>query len=43
MFELTIANLEKAIKRWRTVLRKDFKMYRYLGFTIGAMVVIVLI
>ena len=43
MFELTIANLEKAIKDAEQSLEKNLKMYRYLGFTIGAMVVIVLI
>ncbi|WP_291562071.1 MULTISPECIES: stage III sporulation protein SpoIIIAB [unclassified Clostridium] len=43
MFKLTIINLEKAIKNAEQSLEKNLKMYRYLGFTIGAMVVIVLI
>lgn len=43
MFDLTILYLEKSIKDSEENLKKNLKMYRYLGFSIGAMVVLVLI
>ena len=43
MFSLTIANLKKQIKISEEFMNKNIKMYRYLGFSFGAMIVIVLI
>ncbi|OFI07588.1 stage III sporulation protein SpoAB [Clostridium acetireducens DSM 10703] len=43
MFSLTCENLKKQIKSAEISLDKNVKMYRYLGFTIGAMVIIMLI
>ncbi|HEY8892483.1 MAG TPA: stage III sporulation protein SpoIIIAB [Clostridium sp.] len=43
MFSLTIANLKKQIKISEEFMNKNIKMYRYLGFSFGAMLVIALI
>ena len=43
IFTLTIANLKKQIKISEEFMNKNIKMYRYLGFSFGAMVVIALI
>ncbi|MGV8982383.1 stage III sporulation protein SpoIIIAB [Clostridium sp.] len=43
IFILTIANLKKQIKISEEVMNKNLKMYRYLGFSFGAMLVIALI
>lgn len=43
MFSLTIANLKKQIKVSEEYMHKNIKMYRYLGFSFGAMLVIALI
>lgn len=43
MFTLTIANLKKQIKISEEFMRRNIKMYRYLGFSFGAMLVIALI
>lgn len=43
IFSLTISNLKKNIKIAETEMNSNVKMYRYLGFSIGAMLVIVLI
>ena len=43
IFELAIKNLEKQIKTAENLRNKNLKMYRYLGFTIGAVIVIILI
>ena len=43
MFTLTIANLKKQIKASEEFMNKNIKMYRYLGFSFGAVLVIVLI
>lgn len=43
MFELSIFNLKENIKTAQEHLKKNLKMYRYLGFTVGAMIVIILI
>ena len=43
IFTLTIANLKKQIKISEEFMHKNIKMYRYLGFSFGAMLVIVLI
>jgi len=43
MFSLTLENLKKQIKGAESLMHKNVKMYRYLGFSIGAMLVIILI
>lgn len=43
MFSLVLENLNKAISQAESNLDKNIKMYRYLGFSFGAMVAIVLI
>lgn len=43
MFSLVRNNLKKRISIAEVSMNKNVKMYRYLGFTIGAMLVIVLI
>ncbi len=43
IFTLTIANLKKQIKISEEFMSKNIKMYRYLGFTFGAVLVIALI
>ena len=43
MFTLTITNLKKQIKISEEFMKKNIKMYRYLGFSFGAMLVIALI
>lgn len=43
IFNLTLSNLKKQIKIAEMLKNKNLKMYRYLGFTIGAMMVIILI
>ena len=43
IFILTIANLKKQIKTSEEFMNKNLKMYRYLGFSFGAMLVIALI
>lgn len=43
MFELTLDNLRKQIQYAESNMNKSLKMYRYLGFSIGAAVVIILL
>ncbi|MDF2503319.1 MULTISPECIES: stage III sporulation protein SpoIIIAB [Clostridium] len=43
MFSLSIDNLKKIIAEAEITMKKNVKMYRYLGFGIGAMIVIMLI
>ena len=43
IFTLTLANLKKQIKISEDFMNKNIKMYRYLGFSFGAMIVIALI
>jgi stage III sporulation protein AB len=43
IFSLTIANLKKQIKISEEFMNKNIKVYRYLGFSFGAMLVIALI
>ncbi len=43
MFTLTLDNLKKQIKISEEFMHKNIKMYRYLGFSFGAMLVIALI
>jgi stage III sporulation protein AB len=43
IFSLTIENLKKQIKISEEFMNKNIKMYRYLGFSFGAMLVIALI
>lgn len=42
LFGLAIDNLNKSIKNAEYTLEKNIKMYRYLGFSFGAMVAIIL-
>ena len=37
IFSLTISNLKKQIKISEEFMNKNIKMYRYLGFSFGAM------
>ncbi|WP_027624682.1 stage III sporulation protein SpoIIIAB [Clostridium lundense] len=43
MFVLTLENLKKQILEAEILMKKNVKMYRYLGFTLGTMIVIMLI
>jgi stage III sporulation protein AB len=43
IFSLTIANLKKQIKISEEFMNKNIRMYRYLGFSFGAMIVIALL
>lgn len=43
MFSLTLSNLKKKVSEAELLMSKNLKMYRYLGFSIGAMIVIVLV
>lgn len=43
IFSLSINNLKKRISNAEIAMNKNVKMYRYLGFSIGAMIVIVLV
>lgn len=43
MFSLTLENLKKKIKDSESLMNKNVKMYRYLGFSLGAMLVVILI
>lgn len=43
MFSLTIENIKKLIKEAEITMKKNVKMYRYFGFCIGAVIVIMLI
>ena len=43
IFSLTIANIKKQIKISEEFMNKNIRMYRYLGFSFGAVIVIVLI
>jgi stage III sporulation protein AB len=43
MFSLTLENLKKQIKHSEDFMKKNVKMYRYLGFSLGAMLVIILV
>lgn len=42
IFSLTLANLKKQIKISEDYMNKNIRMYRYLGFSFGATIVIVL-
>jgi len=42
MFTLTMANLKKQIKTSEEFMSKNTKMYRYMGFSFGAVLVILL-
>ncbi len=42
LFGLTLENFDKAIKNAEETLDKNIKMYRYLGFSFGAMTAIIL-
>jgi stage III sporulation protein AB len=43
IFNLVIENIKKQIKDAEDVMRKNVKLFRYLGFTMGAMLVILLV
>lgn len=43
MFSLTLENIKKQIKSSEESMNKNIKMYRYLGFSLGAMLVIILV
>ncbi|MCT8976037.1 stage III sporulation protein SpoIIIAB [Clostridium sp. CX1] len=43
MFALTLENIKKQLKISEELMSKNLKMYRYLGFSFGAMLVIILI
>ncbi|WP_125152252.1 stage III sporulation protein SpoIIIAB [Clostridium rectalis] len=43
MFSLTIENIKKQISNAEVLMHKNVKMYRYLGFTLGATIVIMFI
>ncbi len=43
IFSLTLTNLKKQIKISEDYMNKNIRMYRYLGFSFGAMIVIALI
>lgn len=43
IFSLTLNNLNKQILLSEEIMNKNVKMYRYLGFTIGAAIVIMLV
>lgn len=43
MFSLTLENLKKQLKSSEDSMKKNVKMYRYLGITLGAMLVIILV
>lgn len=43
IFSLTSENLKKQIEKSDRVSKKNVKMYRYLGFSLGAVVVVLLI
>lgn len=43
VFNLTLDNLKKQIEKADELMDKNVKMYRYLGFSLGAMIVILLI
>ena len=42
MFSLTIENIKKRIESAENIMKNSVKMYRYLGFSVGAMLVIML-
>ncbi len=43
IMELTLYNLKKQSNRAEEIMIKNTKMYRYLGFSIGAVLVIIFI
>ncbi len=43
IFHLTLENLKKRIKDSEILMSKNVKMYRYLGFSLGAIIVIILV
>lgn len=43
MFALALENLKKQIGEAEVLMKKNVKMYRYLGFTLGSMIVIMFI
>lgn len=43
VFNLTIENIKKQINEAEEIMKKNVKLFRYLGFTIGAMLVILIV
>lgn len=43
MFSLALESLKKQLKDSENLMNKSVKMYRYLGFSLGAMLVIILV
>lgn len=43
MFSLTLENLKKQIIEAEVSMKKNVKMYRYLGFTLGMIIIIMFI
>ena len=43
VFSLTIDNIKKQINEADEIMKKNVKLFRYLGFTIGAMLVILIV
>jgi stage III sporulation protein AB len=43
IFCLTLENLRKQIKGSESLMNKSVRMYRYLGFLVGTMVVVILV
>ncbi|MBC8059250.1 MAG: stage III sporulation protein SpoAB [Clostridiaceae bacterium] len=43
VFNLTIENIKKQINEADEIMKKNVKLFRYLGFTIGAMLVILIV
>lgn len=43
IFNLTLTNIKKQIKGAELIKNKNLKMYRYLGFSLGAVLVIILL
>ena len=43
VFNLTIENIKKQINEADEIMKKNVKLFRYLGFTMGAMLVILIV
>jgi len=43
VFNLTIDNIKKQINEADEIMKKNVKLFRYLGFTMGAMLVILIV
>jgi stage III sporulation protein AB len=43
IFELTLINIKKQINKAEELMKKNLKIYRYLGFMFGAVIVIIIV